>query len=227
MDYRYDEDRKKIYDPDENKKKFGAGTVLRWIIYSVCIFTIAAVAFRLVTTGPPGELKNYIIKSESVKKAREESGNGLTVYKIDVRNSFSLGDALYIESVYYIESAENLQVTLRLRNGRFEELGGESPFWPLLSVGIRETERDENTGPAVTAEPSDEYSVGKTSDRYRYFVYSFDGVKIDYVNSVIRLYIFIEGDAGFPDEGYSIARFTIFDINMPKSKAPAKNFGLG
>jgi len=221
MNYRYngDDKDKDIYDPDGAKNKFGAGSVLKWIIYSVCIFIAASVIFRLITTGPPGELKNYIIKSESVAGAYAKSGNDLIIYKIDVRSSFALGDALFIDNVYYIEAAENLQLTLRLKTSRFPDLKGETPFRPLLTLGL-DDERE-------VIRPSVCYPTGKPENKYRYFSYSFDGVKINYAKSILELFIFLENEENFPDEEYAAAKFMIFNINMPKSKVPAKNFDLG
>ena len=73
-------------------------------------------------------------------------------------------------------------------------------------------------------DPSDEAAFGKDTGRYRYFVYSFSGVEIDYANSTVELYIFLADEEYFPDEEYAVARFAIFDINMPKEKISAKNF---
>jgi len=206
-------------EPDD-KKKFGVGSVLKWIVYSVCIFFAATLIFRLISTKTPGELKNYIIKTESVNAAYAKQKNELAIYKIDVRNSFALGDALYIESAYYIEDAENLQITLRFNNARLPQLSGDSPFLPLLSVGMAEDEPEQT-------EHKDIHTTGKTTDRYRYFVYSFEGVKIDYAKSIVELFIFLEGEENYPDADYAAAKFMIFNINMPKSKVKTKIFDLG
>ena len=219
MNYRYNGDQNDTGEP-ENKKKFGVGSVLKWIVYSVCVFIAAAVIFRLITTKTPGELKNYIIKTESVNAAYAKQKNELTIYKIDVRSAFALGDALYIENVYYIEAAENLQITLRLNNTRLPELRGGAPFLPLLSVGEAENEPEKT-------EPKDSRSVGKTTDRYRYFVYCFEDVKIDYAKSIVELFIFFGDEENYPDIEYAAAKFMIFNINMPKSKVKTKIFDFG
>jgi len=219
MNYRYNGEQNDMGEP-EDKKKFGVGSVLKWIVYSVCIFFAATLIFRLITTKTPGELKNYLIKTESVNSAYAKQKNELTIYKIDVRSAFALGDALYIESVYYIEAAENLQITLRLNNARLPELSGGTPFRPLLSVGEAEDEPEKT-------EHKDVYSIGKTADRYRYFVYSFEGVKIDYAKSIVELYIFFESEENYPDTEYAAAKFMIFNINMPKSKVKTKIFDFG
>lgn len=265
---KYDDNDREVIHDDEGNKKSGAGRIIRWIIYSVCIFLITIVIFRVISTGTPGELQNYIIKSESVEKAYSEFKDELLIYKISMRNTFAVGDAFYIDSVYYIEDAENLQLTLRFKTNRSDRFGelypefsdsSEFPFKLYLKVSYTNTninagsetdieseeekqeETDEETFDLTGAnwkydvfETGDEQAFGKVTDKYRYFVVSFDGVKIDYANTKVELYLFIDGlnNPGENDDfakvaGKALAQMTVFDINTPKSKVQAKKFDLG
>ena len=232
--YRYnsnqdqDEDRELIRE--ENKKKSKIGRILKWTVYSVCIFIFTAVIFRLITTGAPGELQNFIVKSESVQKAYSEFKDDLKIFKIDIRVPFAVGDSLFVNNVYYIEKAENLQLTLRLKNSRFQDLTGDAPFKAILTVFTAEEEDEDGViygTTTVIMEPSGSQSFGKIADNYRYFVYSFDEVKIDYANTRIDMYIFYADDENFPNEDSALTRYTVFDSMTPKSKMQAKKFKLG
>jgi len=163
-----------------------------------------------------------------------------------------MGDALFVDNIYYLESAENLQLTLRCKNSKIglmylDHLGTVgivdsadsemSPFKFYLKVSSVNTDADakidetdeNNTSPDyILLETVNESSFGKDKDRYRYFVLSFDDVKIEYAKSKVELYVLkysIDGETVF-DENESVGRFTLFDINMPKTKIQAKKFKL-
>jgi len=155
--------------------------------------------------------------------------------------------------VYYLENAENLQITLRCKNSalaemRLENLGAageinsEKPlfkFYLRTSVKISEsTDGEESEGELEDDRVYDVLSVsgtakeeifGKDGDRYRYYALSFGEVIIDYANTKLELFIMRNSPDGEPefDEDDFLARFTLFDVNMPKTKIPAKKFGLG
>ena len=231
MKYRYSDDDRTVYD--EKKKKFYIGSVLKWTVYIVCIFILATVIFRLITTGEPKELKNYIIKSGSVQRAYAEHKDALLIYSISVRNPFAVGDTFFLDNVYYIENAGNFQLTLRSKNSRTEKTEREN-FGYWLKVSKINTENTEN--------PENEYDISDISEpvyagyfekntaRYNYLVMSFDNVEIDYANTKIELYIIGRTRDVYTEEDAiedAIARFTIFDVNTPKSKVQAKIFDLG
>ena len=209
--------------------------------------------FRIITTGTPAELKNYIVKNASVEKAYSEFKNDLAIYEIDIRIPFAIGDALFVDNIYYIEKAENLQLTLRFKTNRTDNIvhlhpefldSSEYPFKFCLKVSDTSTTTSEAadddsevdlTGADwnyVILETVDEHTVGKVTDKYRYFVVSFDDVKINYANTKVELYMFAnspnrDGEFDFTeDEKKVLARFTVFDVNTPKSKVQAKKFGF-
>ena len=208
-------------DGNAKKIKINAGTVLRWTVYLICLIIIGSLIFRQASTATPGELKNHIIKSASVQRAHIETGGDLAIYQINVRNAFAIGDALYIDSVYYIEDAENLHITLRCKNNRIDRstLG----YWLKVSYIDENENEDEDLSNEVYADIAGYFP--KDTKRYNYLVMSFDDVKIDYRNSKVELFVFRNTDGVLTEED-AIARFTIFDINMPKSKIQAKKFDL-
>ena len=220
--------------------------IFKWIVYSVALVIIGIVAARLIATSTPGELKNYIISSNKIERAYNisvDAKDEFKIYQIKLRSPFGLGDNLFINNVYYLENAENLQLTLRCKNSRFENLSG-SFFKVYLKVtdtsGVFEidvetgelNEAPENASKAwhsVILETVNQDIFGKNSNRYMYFVYSFDDVKINYADTKVELYVFdnSSGDITEFDEDKALARFTLFDVNMPKLKINAKKFKLG
>jgi hypothetical protein len=261
MNYRNNQDSERGSDFEygkNKKKKIGAGTVMRWTVYLVCLFILGTVIYRVISTGTPGELRNFIIQNQSVQRAYTEFKDDLVIYNISVRQPFAIGDNLFADNVYYIENAENLQIMLRCKNERYRDLPG-SIFRVLLKVtdttaagldifdmydmyDTRDThesesgadpeeteqrkETEEINDGVILLESVTEHAHGRETDRYRYFVYSFDGVKIDYANTRIELYVFLSDEENFPEIDYSIARFTVFDRNMQKRRAEAKNFNF-
>lgn len=211
-------------------------------MWSLGVFIFGIIIFRLISTGTPSELKNYIIKSDGIEKAYKASGNDFTIYKIDVRSPFTFGDAIYAESVLYLENAENMQFIIRCKNEAVNKLldyydnsDSKLPFKFYLKVSDTSTGTDaesENDGDSdwdyIILEPQGLVTFGKDTGRYKYFMTSFDGVKIDYANTKVELYMLmnsVRGEIIFSEEE-AFARFTIFDINMPKSKVAAKKFKL-
>jgi len=172
-----------------------------------------------------------MIKTESAEKTYAALKEDFIIYKIKVRDFFAVGDAVFISDVYYLESAKSLQLTVRIKNNDIKQILGESvqktPFKLFLSVFTKEGQDEKGAvcGNSARIDPSDKNAFGNDESRYRYFVYSFENVEIDYANSTVELYIFPGDEENFPNEEYAMARFTIFDINMPKEKLPAKKFG--
>jgi len=239
------------YDKEEPEKKSRLWQWFKRIVYSVCILIIVISVYRLISTAAPKELKNYIIKNEKIERIYTDLKEDFRIYKIDARTPFALGDAMFLDNIYYLESAENLQMTLRCKNSRIEQINSDSPGvvgrynseeTPLiyyLKVSGAENDADiadideiddtgeyeKTAGPDyILLKPASQKTVGKNTDRYRYFVLSFDGVKIDYANTKVELYILRNGGDGenmFDGDDY-FARFTVFDVITPKSKIQAK-----
>jgi len=237
------------YGYGEPKKKSAFLTAAKWTVYSICILIIIIVIYRLISTATPKELKNYLINSPKIEETYKNLKDDFMIYQIDVRIPFALGDALFIEKVYYLESAENFQIMMRCKNEKLARLKLSSldeSFKVWLKLSTRKdtpetetsaeifTETTENTtesGDWITdcvIEPTTIKTFGKSSDRYKYYVYSFDGVKIDNVKSKVEFYIFDDDNSGeiIYDEENALVRFTMFDINMSKKKVQMKKFTL-
>ena len=120
------------YGDDTNIKKSIVPKILRWTVYLLCIIIIIIVIYRSVSIGTPKELENYIIITPAIEESYKNLKDKFTIYEIDLRNPFGWGDALFIAKLYYLENAENLQITLRCKTGRFEFLS--DPFWVVSSI---------------------------------------------------------------------------------------------
>jgi len=213
----------------EKKKTSLMFRILRWITGSVSLIVIAIVIYRCASVGMPSEVKNRIIGNKEIERAHAELGDGFLMYKLEIRNPFGAGDAFFCDNAYYLESAKTLQLTLRCKTSRcgallepFEE--GGRPFAAYLKISGEESEEVEET----VLQSANEAKIGKNRDNYVYFVYSFEGVAIDYKNSKIEFCIFDNepGTMAPFEEGEYMARFTLFDVNMPKTKLKLKNFSL-
>ena len=219
-------------------------TCFKWIVYAVAVLIIIVVIYRLIDTGMPKDLKNYLVKSDKIEIAYNNLKDDFKIYKIDVRNAFSLGDALFVDNIYYLESVENFQLTLRCKNSKLELMFEDNPNYPFryyLKVSLvnndaqhpeniqnienENTEEDNYILDYVILEPVGENTFGKEG-RYRYFILSFDDVKIAYAKTKVELYVARNKPDGNPefDEDDYVGRFTLFDINMPKNKIQAKKF---
>lgn len=144
---------------------------------------------------------------------------------------------MFAENVYYLENAENLQLTLRYKNNALQGLleasgindyDSAAPFKFFLKVSDTGTAEEASGWDYMIFEPVNGSSFGKDTERYSYLTVSFDGVKIDYANTKAELYLLLNGGGGevIFDENETVARFTLFDINMPKTKMAAKKFKL-
>jgi len=229
----------------QNKdNSFGIPKSVRWVICSLCMLAIVILIYRVISTGTPKEFQNYIIKNPKIDEMYKELQDNFTIYQINQNNAFALDGALFIENVYYFEEAENLQINIRFKNNSIQPLliNPESPFKAWLKVLTKYDDAewwsaDENkiVGTGWGDISSEEKIFGKSTDKYQYAVYSFDEVVIDYTNSKVELYLFINNMDGEIDinENDALARFVIFDgilrdgITTPISRVQSKNLKLG
>jgi len=239
IDYQHNENYDGEYDENKDKKQSWMWRWFKRIVYLMCILILLIVVFRLISTGDPKELKNYIAKNEKIERAYANLKDDFVMYRIDIRNAFALGDALFADKIYYLESAENLQLTVRCKNNRMADINSDLnsliPFFKYylkVSVVDNDIAADEIDEYGANSDyvflEADQTAFGKDTDRYRYFVLSFDDVKIDYAKTKVELYMCGNGadfDAQILEDEY-IARFTLFDINMPKTKMQVKKFKL-
>ena len=229
MNYQADDDYDDGEDSGQKKKQPWLWRIFKWIVCALAAFIVAAVIYRSTSTNTPSELKNYLINSERIEKTYTQLKDDFKIYKIEVRNAFSNGDAFFVDSAYYLESAETLQAMLRCKTGRlrdvFDAFSGNGSAAPL-KVYLKLSEiGDDEAGAAIYVQPANESAFGKNKDAYRYFVYSFEDIKIDDAKTKIEMYVFenIPEAAEFDEEAY-IARFTLLDVNMPKTKMKMNKF---
>jgi len=208
------------------------------------VLIICVIAYRLVSTSTPDNLKNYIVKNERIETAYTELKDDFLIYKLNIRSPFALGDTMFIDNVYYLESVGNLQFTVRCKNDVMEELISKynmqvlSPFKYYLKVSTVKV-NDETAETTETEEVEildfvllEDFTVnvfGENKDRYKYYTLSFDGVEIDYIKTKVEIYMFLntETEPVEYDETKADARVTLFDINMPKDKIkPEKLLGI-
>jgi len=205
------------------------------MVYAVSLIVILITIYRCATIGTPAALKNYIMQNEQIDAAYKELKENFVMYKLETRNPFSMGDAFFIDSAYYLESAKNLQLVIRCKTSRFgdflELFSGDSSLSPFV-VYLKISETSDDVGDTakeetvVIEEAAKEESYGSYKDSYMYYIYSFDGVEMDYAKTRLELFVFdnsLDAKAPFDEEGY-IARFTLFDVNTPKTKLQAAKF---
>jgi len=226
------------YD-QKTKKPSPVAKSLRWTVYIVCIFFIGIFAIRLFGTSHPGELKNYIIPNEKIKASYAELENDFKIHQLQIRDVFTLGDALFASNVYYLESADNLQLTIRCKNSSLNELNEryntdiEKPFGYYLKI-YNDFTNNQNDYIIITA--SNEEMFGKPSDRYSYIIVNFDGVEIDVDSADIKVELYLTlnkitepgaEDNIILDEPDDIARFNLLDRTISLKKLRARDFDLG
>jgi hypothetical protein len=214
-------------DGGEKEKKSWMFRVFRWITYTISILVILITIYRCATIGMPSELKNYIIGSQKIEQAYAELKDDFAMYDVEMRNPFGAGDALFVGNVHYLESTETMQLTLRCKTSRFPQLLGSdesapAPFGAYLKISSTSEGEDADY---VILDSAREAGFGKNKDNYVYFMHSFDDVAIDYANSKIELYVFKAASAAF-DEDEALARITLFDVNMKKTKVQLKDFAI-
>ena len=199
------------------------------------VVILAVFIARLVSLNDPEEIK-AILTDEKIESDIEKLGGDFLIYKITLRNAFSVQDAFFVNNVVYLESSRSLQMTLRCKKNRFADINevlkaGKEDYDSLLNLYLRVTQKSENGGDDITEIKEADKKYRFENKNYEYIRVSFSGVNIDYVNSKAELFLYpksADGAAVF--ESYNeediIAQFNIFDINMPKSKVNIKDFQL-
>lgn len=173
------------------------------IVFSICILILAIIVFRSISVGTPKELKNYITGShEEYKKTNNDVKitqiNAINRFSKDMQNPLEYDESLCIESIYYIEDAKNLQIILKCKNIEIQPmiLNSEEPFVLFLTINtLNDITLKENAELIAWNDSSSTAEIfGKNTDKYQYFVYSFDDVTIDYGVSQVDLQISINSE---------------------------------
>lgn len=185
----------------EEKKPSFAGIVLRRTVYGLMILILGILALRLFSTREPGSVKKLYLDS-SAEKLKSELKKDFKFYQVNVLD-FITSDGLYhISYVYYLESSNQLQLTVRNKQDNLADPKATEPLDYELS--------------------SQSGSISKgiyVNTEYR-FNYRFDTIVFD------NVYIGIEEDeeaagstgvtleifAGNPRE--SLGHLTVYDKNV-------------
>ena len=218
---------------ETKEKKITGFKIFKWIVYILLLIILAVIIMRLISINDPKDSK-LILTDSGIESDIESLGDNYTAYKIDIRDSFDLDDAFFVNNVVYLESSQNLQLTLRCKKNRFSDILSalnedkqvKRNYAALLKVYLKVMTKASDGGDD-TADIKEVYqNYNFDTANYEYLRLSFSGVKIDYVKSKLQLYLFAtdaDGAAEFSEDDY-IAQFTLFDINMPKAKVNIKNF---
>lgn len=223
---------------ETKEKKITAFKVFKWIVYVLLVIIMAIIIMRLISINDPKDSK-LILADDKIESDIKNLGSDFTMYTIDIRDSFDLEDAFFVNNVVYLESSQNLQLTLRCKKNRFADIltGLKSmhnvqydkpDYAALLKLYLKVTTKSADGGDDAVDIKEVYQDHNFETDKYEYIRLSFSGVKIDYVKTKLQLYLFAtdaNGSAEFSEDD-AIAQFTLFDINMPKAKANIKNFKL-
>lgn len=266
--YNYDDDNKDYTEDKDKKKKITVAGFLKFCVYIIVALILAAIIIRLSTTKDPKEAE-LILADHKIGTDINNLGEDFIIYKIQPPNPFAIDDAIFLANVVYLESSENLQITVRCKKNRFENIlkNMESDdyinyaelvkFYLKVSTKSEISEISEKSEISHETEHTDEDEMGSTdaanetnetnnvietenlidyfdvsqkyvfdNERYEYIRISFDGVKIDYTNSKVELFILPEYMTVDYDPEKFLVRFIVFDLLTPKSKEKIKNFDL-
>ena len=194
-----------FYKNDDNRDDFPK--VFKWTVFSLCILIITFIIFRSISITIPKELQNYLAKNYEEYINRNDDFKIIEInannrFSLDKQNPLEYSDALFIETIYYLEDIKKLQIVLRYKNMEIQPiiLNSEEPFVACLSNNTL-NDNSNIEWKDWTAEWTSWYDVssnptifGKSTDKYQYFVYSFDNVAIDYGLSMVTLQVFINNN---------------------------------
>ena len=221
--------------------------ILKYAFLSIPLLVIITLIVRIAMDNDPPEsqfiLNNSIIRNSSNSNNLED----FVVYSIRLRNPFTNGDTFRVSDAVYLESSRDLQLTLRSKKNRFEDLRNAlnapestEKFSDLLRLYVRVTTRIPTDTGGVRGETLVREVIEISADvppllfennNYEYMRVSFGGIYIDYRCTMSRLDLFIfdnirEINLGDLDNARYLGRVTLFDINMPRERTNLSNFKI-
>lgn len=225
------------------KKPSVAGKIARWTVYGVILFIYIFFMVRIIIScaSSPSDTKKVTIE-EVLDAAIEEKGlENLVAYKISSRSSFGGGDMLYLSDVVYIESASQLQFTVRFKRSRVAVLYKEfytsqiSDFKAVLKHTLNEAETVIQPARTTVYNYTDENTKKPQAyEDYFYIRYVFNGITLDYAKSQLYLDMHLTTEYNGPDkteemsaepiEMNLIDTFTVFDVQTSKEKVSLTKF---
>lgn len=218
--FSYDDDDKYYAKAKEDvkKKKLTFANIFRWTVYAVVILMLAVVFSRLMILKDPKDI-NVILTDEKISAEIANLGNNFIVYKISAPNPFVFGDVFYINNIVYLESSENLQITLRCKKNRFENLlkdlqtDGYKSYSGLLAFYLKVSTKSEAADEIDEIDEVDETDKTDAPDKSKN---PDESKNADYTADAID----ISHQYNFETENYEYIRLS-FDgvkINYAKSK---------
>lgn len=205
--------------------------ILKYTLYGIPALMILTLIVRVATSGDPPEAR-HMLNTGAIESAYRNLGGEFALYSIRVRNPFTHGDTFRVVDVMYFESARDLQITLRSKKNRFENLWNSAgapaqveDFHSLLKLYMRVTTNiyEETDGVQQRRTEREVFEVSASymfeNARYEYMRVNFSDVYIDYRRSRVDLFIFHdfrEIDSDDLNNADYLGRVTIFDANMPR-----------
>ena len=220
---------------------------LKIVKYAFMLFpalVILIIIVRVLTSGDPPESR-VILNTPAFEAAHRLLGDDFEMHRFNLRNPFTPlgGDIFHVGYVFYLASSNDLQLSLRGKADRFEELlaflnaHGDN-FYDLVNLYLRVTTRMLVDVPGEVREETLVSEIFEATtrfffetDRYKYVRVNFHGVEVDFARTRVELFIFdrlrdynIELNLDMAAE--YLTRITLFDIHMPRQRARVARFEI-
>lgn len=118
-------DDERVYQ--EEKKPSLVGKVLRWIVYVLMIFILSILFLRLFSTCEPGSAKKLYL-DHGADQLRSEMKKDFKLYQISVLDFITSDGFYHISYAYYLESTNQLQLTVRNKQNNLPDPKAAEPL---------------------------------------------------------------------------------------------------
>ena len=214
------------------------GKIVKYTFYAIPLLIIVIVIVRIATMNDPPE-SNTILYTDSVARAHGVFGDDFIIQRVNVRNPFTRGDTFRVLDVLLLESSHDLQLTLRSKKNRFEDLReligdpNAENFSDLITLYLRGTTRviteDGDIREEIIVREVYEVSAYFTfeNNNYEYIRVHFGDIYANRITTRLDLFIVCnvrEIDIDDLDNSVYLGRISIFDINMARSRENINRF---
>lgn len=214
------------------------GKIVKYTFYAIPLLIIAIVIVRLASANDPPE-SGHILYTDSVARAHGVFGDDFIIHRVSVRNPFTRGDTFRVLDVLYLESSHDLQLTLRSKKNRFEELRElvglpmAEAFSDLVTLYLRGTTRVITEDGDIREETiiREVYEVSAyfefENNSYEYIRVHFGNIYVNRITTRLDLFIVDNGreiNLDDLDNSEYLGRISIFDINMARSRENINRF---
>jgi len=214
--------------------------IAKYSLFALPAIVLLIIIIRLFMYGDPPESR-VILNTPAFEPIHTRLGDDFIMHTISLRNLFTRGDTFCVADVLYLESSGDLQLSLRAKKNRLDDLSEHlsipaERFADLLKLYMRVTtsylidipgEIREETLVSEVFEVSQRYLF--ETNRYEYIRVNFPGINMDFRRTRLELFIFdinSEYDLENLDHAGFLGRVTIFDINMPRERANINRFEI-